>query len=62
MATSKCIKCDGTIFELKENEPSGSKVKFYFVQCRSCGGVVGAVEWWSPTLSLQRIEKKLGIT
>jgi len=44
MAISKCIKCDGTKFELKSgsvfNPFNRMSIKVYFVQCASCGGVV----------------------
>ena len=45
-AMSTCIKCGHHDFELKkkEAEPKGSNFEFYFVQCSSCGGVVGVGE------------------
>ncbi len=44
MATSSCVKCSGTRFELKELNVSGSKFRLMAVQCASCGGVVGVQE------------------
>ena len=46
MATSICPKCENPYFELKENLPAGSKVAVQFVQCSTCGAVVGAMEWY----------------
>jgi predicted nucleic-acid-binding Zn-ribbon protein len=39
MATSTCIKCSGTSFEVKEQSPKHSNYKIMFIQCSSCGGV-----------------------
>jgi hypothetical protein len=47
MAASTCVKCGGTRFEMVENQPAGSKVKVYFVQCAACGGVVGAMDLYA---------------
>ena len=41
MAISKCPKCECTRFELKEANINGSAYRMYFVQCSSCGAVVG---------------------
>lgn len=47
MATSKCIKCDSSSFEVKPASISGTRFKLYFVQCSRCGGVIGAMEYES---------------
>ena len=47
MADSRCVKCSGTRFEMVENQPAGSKVKVFFVQCAACGGVVGALDLYA---------------
>jgi hypothetical protein len=58
MATSKCIKCAGVKFEVVEVQPApfsgipDSTVKYGFVQCANCGGVVGVVE--APSLVTSR--------
>jgi predicted nucleic-acid-binding Zn-ribbon protein len=50
MAKSKCIKCAWEVFEVVEVQPApfssvpDSKVKYGFVQCANCGGVVGVVD------------------
>lgn len=62
MAISTCVKCGGSRFELKENEPYGSRYKLMFVQCTNCGGVVGAVDFFNTGAELQVIKKHLGIS
>lgn len=47
MAQFRCIKCDASRFELKLVEPAGASFKYYFVQCASCGGVIGVVEFYN---------------
>lgn len=47
MAISKCGSCGNHLFELVQNEPRGSAFKLYFVQCSSCGAVVGTQEYYS---------------
>jgi len=44
MATSSCPKCAGHIFEAKPAEPKNSNYQLMFVQCASCGAVVGVLE------------------
>ncbi len=61
MTKSTCIKCDGTIFELKVVEPQGSKFKMNFVQCKSCGGVVGVQEFYSSGALIHKLAEKLGV-
>jgi len=61
MAYSKCIKCDGTYFEMVEKEPQKSAYKVMFIQCSSCGGVVGVMDYFNIGTLLQKILKKLGI-
>lgn len=45
MASSCCAKCGNLSFELKENAPQGSRYKLLFVQCSSCGAVVGVLDY-----------------
>lgn len=47
MALSTCPKCNSTSFEVKEHEPRNSKFKLNFVQCASCGAVVGARDFYN---------------
>lgn len=46
MAISRCMKCDSQFFEAKEQSPIGSKFKLIFIQCSSCGGVVGTMNYF----------------
>ena len=41
MADSTCVKCGNDTFEVQEVTPSGATGSYMFVQCSSCGGVVG---------------------
>ena len=61
MASSKCIKCDNTTFEMKEAKITGSNFRMMFVQCSRCGGVVGVTEFTNTAATLHNISKKLGI-
>lgn len=60
MATATCIKCSGTSFEVKEHSPKSSNYKLMFVQCTSCGGVVGVTDYFHTATLLERIAKKIG--
>jgi predicted nucleic-acid-binding Zn-ribbon protein len=60
MATSKCIKCDNSRFELKEATISGSAFRMCFVQCANCGGVISVVEMENIGAQLHKIAKKIG--
>jgi hypothetical protein len=44
MATPTCLKCGGTQFEHKEVSLKRFRPKLTFVQCSSCGGVVGVLD------------------
>lgn len=46
MAYSTCPKCTSTSFEVKEAEPRHSSYKMIFVQCSSCGAVVGSMPYF----------------
>lgn len=61
MAISKCPKCDCTRFELKEANISGSAYRMYFVQCSSCGAVVGLVPFNNTEFLIRRLANKLKI-
>jgi hypothetical protein len=47
MAVSACPKCESPVFELKTVEPKGSAYKLSFVQCASCGAVVGVMDYFN---------------
>ena len=61
MAISTCVKCGGHSFEVKEKSPVGSGYKLIFIQCSSCGGVVGVTEFYNTGALLEKLAKKLGV-
>jgi len=61
MAVSKCMKCGGAAFEIVDGELQGSKSKLKFVQCASCGGVVGVTEPYNIGDRLGDLAKALGV-
>lgn len=60
MASSTCAKCNSHRFELATAEPKGSKFKVNFIQCASCGAVVGVLDYYNVPLLLEKIASKLG--
>jgi len=44
MAQSHCIKCGSYKFEIADSHLKHKETKLVFVQCSSCGGVVGVFE------------------
>jgi predicted nucleic-acid-binding Zn-ribbon protein len=62
MAVSNCPKCESTSFELKAGEAKGSKHKLMYIQCASCGGVVGVTDYYNIPFLLGKIAKHLGLT
>lgn len=61
MAASKCPKCESTRFELKTGEPTGSRFKVNYIQCASCGTVVGVTDYYNTSSLLEKIGNKIGI-
>lgn len=66
MATSTCMKCDGTRFELREpvGGVSNAEYRIFFVQCSSCGAVVGTMDYYANAGIVKRlaaIGEKLGL-
>jgi hypothetical protein len=59
--SSTCVKCGSTSFEMKEVTPRGSNFKLNFVQCSSCGGVVGVLDYCNIGGMLQTLANKLGV-
>ena len=60
MASSTCIKCGNHIFELVEREPINAAFRLNFVQCSSCGGVVGVLDHFNIAQLISEFAKKLG--
>ena len=61
MAISTCVKCDGHSFQVVEKDLTGAQYKLMFVQCSSCGGVVGVTEYFNTGALLSKLAKKLGV-
>ena len=61
MVKSKCSKCLSENFELAEVLPRNSKNKVTFIQCESCGTVVGVLDKYNVGLFVHEIAKKLGV-
>jgi transcription initiation factor TFIIIB Brf1 subunit/transcription initiation factor TFIIB len=59
MANSKCPKCESTSFEVVINSPKGSAYKMAFVQCSSCGCVVGIMDYYNIGTKVSDLEKKI---
>jgi hypothetical protein len=62
MAMSTCIKCGNHRFEVVQVEPNGASFKYHFVQCTSCGGVVGVLDFYNIGETLNILARKLGIS
>lgn len=45
MSASKCGACGHGSFEIKTKEPTGSRFKLNYLQCASCGAVVGVTDY-----------------
>jgi len=59
--TSTCPKCSNTSFEAKEAEPRESVYKLVFIQCASCGAVVGVTDYLNVSARLDKLAEKLGV-
>ena len=58
MAASKCA-CGHGLFEMKENSPQGSTFKVLFIQCGSCGLVVGTTDYIAVGPTVAGLQSKL---
>lgn len=61
MALPTCIKCGGHSFETQVHSPIRSRYKVIFIQCASCGGVVGTMDYYNIPDSLEKIANKIGL-
>lgn len=59
MSYSTCPKCTSASFEIKEAEPRGSSYKLIFVQCSSCGAVVGVLPYYDAGVLAKDNQKEL---
>lgn len=62
MATSSCPKCSCNSFEIVSNIVRGSRFPCNFVQCVSCGCIIGVMEHYSAGDLVIKLAKKLGFT
>lgn len=56
MAISKCAKCGGSTFEIKEVSPTNGRFKHNFIQCSSCGAPAGAVDYTNMGVEMQTLK------
>jgi predicted nucleic-acid-binding Zn-ribbon protein len=61
MATSICPRCGNSSFEIKPSKINGAKIQLSFIQCDSCGAVVGVLESYSAAIQIQQLARKLKI-
>lgn len=61
MALSTCVKCGSHSFEAVMQEPKGANFKMQFIQCASCGGVVGVMDFYYISRLLQNMAAQLNI-
>ena len=68
MASSTCPKCGNHSFELVEHEPTRSAWKYNYLQCASCGAVVGLTDFFNlghmlelQAIAIKKIASKLGV-
>lgn len=64
MATSRCpvSECGSTSFELKTFEPHGSSYKLSAIQCRTCGAIVGVMDYFNIGNLVHQLAKAFGKT
>jgi hypothetical protein len=62
LATSKCPRCDSTRFEAARATISGTYFPYMFIQCASCGTVVGASEAENVSNLVHQLAEKLGVS
>ena len=58
--TSRCPRCENSSFEIAEHSPRGSRYKLFFIQCASCGPVVGVMEHTHIGWLIRKLAEKLG--
>jgi uncharacterized Zn finger protein len=61
MALSVCPKCENHRFEMVEVEPGNWRFKIMFVQCTSCGTVVGTMDYFNLSTLIHELEEKVEI-
>ncbi len=61
MAVSRCPKCEEHQFEMVEKEIRNARFKMMFIQCSSCGTVVGVTDYENTPSLIHRLAKALGV-
>ena len=61
MATPKCPKCNGARFEMQEVAVKDANFRHLFINCASCGCVVGTHEYFNVVAKLGELAQKLGV-
>ncbi|CNI33525.1 Uncharacterised protein [Yersinia frederiksenii] len=61
MALSRCPKCESTRFEMVEKEVANARFKIMFIQCSSCGTVVGTTDYENTPSLLHKLATALGV-
>ena len=59
MAVSTCVRCGKMGFEMKVGEPTGSRYKVLYIQCKSCGGVAGVTDYQNTSVELDGLKKEV---
>jgi translation initiation factor 2 beta subunit (eIF-2beta)/eIF-5 len=59
MAQSSCPKCDSHSFEMVEGNPEHSNFRLMYIQCSSCGAVVGVMDYYNIGSKLEELKKKI---
>ena len=61
MALSTCIKCGHSLFEVREVTPISSNFRLNFIQCASCGGVVGVIDFYNIGSLFHKLAENMGV-
>lgn len=59
MAIPKCSKCGNDSFETNIVSPAKSNFKLQFVNCASCGTIVGTMDFFNTAKLLENMAIKL---
>ncbi|SQC92536.1 Uncharacterised protein [Cedecea neteri] len=62
MAQSSCPRCGSERFEMAVKKILNARLPITFVQCASCGTVVGTVEHECAAELVHKLAKKLNVT
>jgi hypothetical protein len=62
MPLPACPRCYKTEFEIAESDElrgGGYRTKVWFVQCSSCGAIVGVIDYFNLTHRIRELEAKV---